>query len=131
MLYIACVASVSNRVIARKLERGQKNSPSPVIPHFFCPRPNFLDELGRKRLPRRLCFIYPAYRLGRTFFQLLRLLPISLNISVHRSIGSLGLLKLNSRVFSGNGRSVVKKDKSVALGKKNSKKRAEINILSK
>ena len=32
--YLACVASVSNRVIERKLERKQKNSPSPVI-HFF------------------------------------------------------------------------------------------------
>ena len=57
---IACVASVSNRVIARKLEREQKKrlkgegkgrrvpsfpSPSPVINFFFfssCPR--FLDE---------------------------------------------------------------------------------------
>ena len=62
---LACVASVSNRVIARKLEREQKKrvegggggesfpSPSPVIP-FFCSRPNFLDELARKRLLRRL-----------------------------------------------------------------------------
>ena len=67
---IACVASVSNRVIARKLEREQKKkgrrgrgrgeefpcfpSPSPVIPFFFCSRPNFLDELARKRLLRML-----------------------------------------------------------------------------
>ena len=29
-------------------------SPSPVIPSFFCSRPNFLDELARKRLLRRL-----------------------------------------------------------------------------
>ena len=67
---VACVASVSNRVIARKLEREQKKkmegggekrkppsfpspSPSPVIP-FFCSRLNFLDELARKRLLRRL-----------------------------------------------------------------------------
>ena len=62
---LACVASVSNRVIARKLEREQKKkvegggggesfpSPSPVIP-FFCSHPNFLDELARKRLLRRL-----------------------------------------------------------------------------
>ena len=40
---LACVASVSNRVTARKLEREQKkkkkveflHSPSPVIPSFF------------------------------------------------------------------------------------------------
>ena len=66
---LACVPSVSNRVIARKLEREQKKkggrgrgrgviplpspSPSPVIP-FFCSRPNFLEELARKRLLRRL-----------------------------------------------------------------------------
>ena len=29
-------------------------SPSPVIPFFFCSLPNFLDELARKRLLRRL-----------------------------------------------------------------------------
>ena len=29
-------------------------SPSPVIPFFFCSRPNVLDELARKRLLRRL-----------------------------------------------------------------------------
>ena len=47
---IACVASVSNRVIARTLERKQKKvpsfpSPSPVINFFLllsCP--SFLDE---------------------------------------------------------------------------------------
>ena len=43
---VACVGSVSSRVIARKF-------PSPFIP-FFCSRPNFLDELARKRLLRRL-----------------------------------------------------------------------------
>ena len=37
---VACVASVSNWVIARH--------------SFFCPLPNFLDELARKRLLRRL-----------------------------------------------------------------------------
>ena len=46
----------------KKMERGRggkKRSPpslpfpSPVIP-FFCSRPNFLDELARKRLLRRL-----------------------------------------------------------------------------
>ena len=29
-------------------------SSSPVIPFFFCSRPNFVDELARKRLLRRL-----------------------------------------------------------------------------
>ena len=45
---LACVESVSNRVIARK--RAKKKgvpSPSPVIPFLFCSRPNFLDELAR------------------------------------------------------------------------------------
>ena len=56
---IACVASVSNRVTARKLEREQKKKkvsfPSPsLVLSFFCSRPNFLDELARKRLLRRL-----------------------------------------------------------------------------
>ena len=37
---VACVASVSNWVIARHF--------------FFCSLPNFLDELARKRLLRRL-----------------------------------------------------------------------------
>ena len=45
---VACVGSVSSRVIARKFP-----SPSPFIP-FFCSGPNFLDELARKRLLRRL-----------------------------------------------------------------------------
>ena len=43
---IACVASVSNRVIAGKLE--QEYSHSPLIPPV-CSRPNFLDELARNR----------------------------------------------------------------------------------
>ena len=53
---LACVASVSNRVTARKLEREQKKkaSPSTVLSFFFCSRSNFLDELARKRLLRRL-----------------------------------------------------------------------------
>ena len=54
---IACVASVSNRVTARKLEREQKRKGliplSLPRPFFFCSRPNFLDELARKRLLHR------------------------------------------------------------------------------
>ena len=45
--HLACVASVSNRVIVRKFERKQKkrfSSPSPVIHFFFCSCPSFLDE---------------------------------------------------------------------------------------
>ena len=72
-LLLACVASVSNRVTARKLEREQKKKrwkgegewrrgnlhsfiPLPLPRHsfFFCSRPNFLDELARTRLLRRL-----------------------------------------------------------------------------
>ena len=60
---LACVASVSNRVTARKLEREQNKKkieflhsppPPPSFLLFFCCRPNFLDELARKRLLRRL-----------------------------------------------------------------------------
>ena len=81
---LACVASVSSRDIARKLEREQKKwngeeegegegegrgmgggglrasvsfSPLPLPRHsffFFCPRPNVLDKLARKRLLRSL-----------------------------------------------------------------------------
>ena len=47
---IAYVASVSNRVIARKLEREQKVQGF----LFFCSRPDVLDELARKRLLCRL-----------------------------------------------------------------------------
>ena len=68
---VACVASVSNRVIARKLEREQKKVegegrrgnlvsfvPLPLPRHsFFCSRPNSLDKLARKRLLRRLAFV--------------------------------------------------------------------------
>ena len=46
---LACVASVSSRVIARKLEREQKK-----FLFFFFSRPNFLDELAQKRLLCRL-----------------------------------------------------------------------------
>ena len=49
-LHIACVASVSNRVIARKLEQKQKKKgsffPLPLSRHsfFFRSCPSFLDE---------------------------------------------------------------------------------------
>ena len=54
--FLACVASVSNRVIARKLERKQKKGwrgrgeeflhspPPPPSFLFFCSCPSFLDE---------------------------------------------------------------------------------------
>ena len=44
--FIACVASVSNRVIARKLERKRSFVPLPLPRHSFsfCSRSNFLDE---------------------------------------------------------------------------------------
>ena len=66
---LACVASVSNRVTARELER--EHLPLPRHSLFFCSRPNFLDELAMKRLLRRLfvclfvffcvCLVYIAY----------------------------------------------------------------------
>ena len=62
---IACEASVSSRVMARKLEREQKKKrrgrgmgrlllPRHSFFFFFALVPTFLDELARKRLPRRL-----------------------------------------------------------------------------
>ena len=55
------------RAGARKKKNGERgrrrgeeettfpsSSPSPVIPFFFCSRPNVLDELARKRLLHRL-----------------------------------------------------------------------------
>ena len=66
---LACVASVSNRVTERELER--EHLPLPRHSLFFCSRPNFLDELAMKRLLRRLfvclfvffcvCLVYIAY----------------------------------------------------------------------
>ena len=41
---LAYVASVSNRVIARKLRAESFPSPSPVSHSFFCSCPSFLDE---------------------------------------------------------------------------------------
>ena len=85
---LACVAGVSNRVIARKLEREQKKKggrgrgrgeeeiihsfppPPPSFLFFFCSRPcNFLDELARKRLLRRLF----GYRIFDLFYKFARL----------------------------------------------------------
>ena len=54
---LAFVASVSNRVIARKLEREQKKK---LIPFTFALAPTFLDELARKRLLRRLVWHMPT-----------------------------------------------------------------------
>ena len=58
--YVACVASVSNRVIARKLEREQKKgsfpSPSPVIHFVFCSCPSFLDEPREETLATQATF---------------------------------------------------------------------------
>ena len=55
---IACVASVSNRVIiARKLEREQKKKVAPPPPPsflFFALVPTFFLSFARKRLLRRL-----------------------------------------------------------------------------
>ena len=63
---LACVASISSRVIARKLEREQKKNgrgrgkreeetlARKPLHSFFCSRPNFLDEHARKPLLRRL-----------------------------------------------------------------------------
>ena len=46
IIEIAYVASVSNRVIARKLERKQKKG----CHSFFCSCPSFLDELREETL---------------------------------------------------------------------------------
>ena len=49
--YVACVASVSNRVIARKLERKQKKGFL-----FFCSCPSFLDEPREETLATQATF---------------------------------------------------------------------------
>ena len=52
---IVCVTCVSNRVIARKLERKQKTKQNKTKNSFlFTTLANFLDELALKRLP---CYI--------------------------------------------------------------------------
>ena len=60
-IHLACVASASSRAGAKKKVEGggggflHSPSPPPSFPFFFfCSRPNFLDELARKRLLRRL-----------------------------------------------------------------------------
>ena len=51
---VAYVASVSNRVTTRKLEQEQKKKVEGGGGGIFCSCPNFLDELARKPLLRRL-----------------------------------------------------------------------------
>ena len=52
---VACVASISNRVIVRKLERKQNFVPLPLPRHsgFFCSCPSFLDEPREETLARQ------------------------------------------------------------------------------
>ena len=56
--YCAKVRAGAKKKGGRGRGRGEEfpsfPSPSPVIPFFFCSRPNFLDELARKRLLRML-----------------------------------------------------------------------------
>ena len=47
---LACLASVSNRVIARKLERKQKKGPPSFFFFFFCSCPSFLHESREETL---------------------------------------------------------------------------------
>ena len=59
-------ASVSNRVIVRKLERKQKNgssfpSPSPVIRFFFCSCPGFLGEPREETLATQATHPWPSF----------------------------------------------------------------------
>ena len=66
---LACVASVSNRVMARKLEREQKKT-------FFCSRPNF------SRRTRAETFATEAnYCLTRVGFPPPQLLPFAFYLS--------------------------------------------------
>ena len=69
---LACVASVSNQVIARKLERKQKkrlkgegegrrgSPPPPPSFIFFCSRSNFLDEPREETLATQASFLLRA-----------------------------------------------------------------------
>ena len=59
---LACIASVSNRVIARKLERKQKKGsfvPLPLPSHscFFCSCPSFLDEPCEETLATQAMYL--------------------------------------------------------------------------
>ena len=58
--YLACVASVSNRVIARKLERKQKKKPPPPSFIFFF---LLLSQLSRRTSLGNAC--YAGYTLLR------------------------------------------------------------------
>ena len=76
---LACVASVSSRVIVRNLEREQKKwkgeeplgsfTPLPFPLHsFFCSRSSFLNELARNRLLRRLTVLFLGFIPLAAFF---------------------------------------------------------------
>ena len=72
--FVACVASVSNRVIARKLERKQKKkgsfpSPSPVIHFFFCSCTSFLDEPREETLATQASEFVPKTPAKFAFFR--------------------------------------------------------------
>ena len=82
-VWLACVASVSNRVIARKLEGKQKKgwrgrgeevpsfpSPSPVI-HFFCSCPSFLAEPREETLATQASVWYVTSQSWLTYISLL------------------------------------------------------------
>ena len=55
-MVLACVASVSNRVIARKLERKQKKSF-----FVFCSCPSFLDEPREETLAAQAMMVLVLY----------------------------------------------------------------------
>ena len=89
--HVACVASVSNRVIARKLERRQKkkvegggggekrflhSAPPPPSFIFFCSCPSFLDEPREETLATQAKNHVP-----RSFFTPKRLLRRLLSLS--------------------------------------------------
>ena len=75
VVVVACVASVPNRVIARKLERKQKKDgffvPLPLPRHsffFFCSCPSFLDEPREETLATQASLpCYEHIRPGHLF----------------------------------------------------------------
>ena len=112
---LACVASVSSRVMARKLEREKKKNgrgkgeeetlARKPLHSFFCSRPNFLDELARKRLLRRLvrdiytivkkligienCFLFAKFLVCHLHLSMLLELVLASFKSVHQTYFSL------------------------------------------